>query len=127
MPRRVSQKVAQLSFQTIRIVGQAMLDGETAISYAQLAKRLGMSNITGQGLKSYLDEATARCFDNDLPDVSSVVVTKDSMNLGLPMPSEDSFVDGTYSPARLRKEDIPHVQKAVRDFDWKSVKALNLS
>ena len=46
---------------TIRIVAEAMTQGEPAITYGDLARRLGMSRVNGQGLNRYLTEAAAIC------------------------------------------------------------------
>jgi hypothetical protein len=103
-----------------------MLNQETALSYSDLAKRLGMPNETGQGLGPILDEAAAMCVEHKLPDVSSVVATKESVDLGKPFPSLASFEDGVWPKTGLRIEDVPDEQERVRQFDWKSVRSLNL-
>ena len=125
--RAVSELTKKRAFATIKVVAKAVLDGEPALTYSQLAQRLEMSKVNGQGLSSYLNEAAALCADHGLPNVSVLVVSKDSLDRGLPMPSEGSFADGFYASTGLTKGDIPAEQERVRAFDWKSVRSLNLS
>lgn len=90
---------------TIKIVAQAMIAGEAVITYSELAKRLGMPNDTGRGLGPILDEAAIRCRKRKLPDVTSVVVTKESFLAEKPMPSEASFNDdGLWPLSGLHKK-----------------------
>jgi hypothetical protein len=104
-----------------------MLAGEPALAYADLAKRLGMANETGQGLGPVLDEAAAMCIENNLPDVSTVVVTKESMEQGCPMPSRRSFDEnGFWAITGISMDEIPEYQKKVRAYDWASVPTLAL-
>ncbi|WP_333817356.1 hypothetical protein [Tabrizicola sp.] len=124
--RRVSPLTKQRAFATIKLVAKAVLSGEQALTYSQLALRLGMSKVNGQGLSSYLNEAAALCAEHSLPNVSVLVVSKDSLDQGRPMPSEGSFTDGFYASTGLTKADIPAEQERVRMFDWKSVRSLNL-
>ncbi|NJS38479.1 MAG: hypothetical protein HC783_05055 [Rhodobacteraceae bacterium] len=125
--RAVSELTKKRAFATIKVVAKAVLAGEQALTYSQLAQRLEMSKVNGQGLSSYLNEAAALCADHGLPNVSVLVVSKDSLDRGLPMPSEGSFADGFYASTGLTKADIPAEQDRVRAFDWKSVRSLNLS
>jgi hypothetical protein len=124
--RTVSPLTKQRAFATIKLVAKAVLGGEPALTYSELAKRLGMSKVNGQGLSTYLNEAAALCAQHGLPNVSVLVVSKDSLDHGNPMPSEGSFAQGFYASTGLTKADIPAEQDRVRAFDWKSVRSLNL-
>ena len=124
--RAVSDLTRKRAFATIKVVAKAVLSGEQALTYSQLAQRLEMSKVNGQGLSSYLNEAAALCAEHGLPNVSVLVVSKDSLERGDPMPSEGSFSDGFYASTGLTKADIPAEQARVRAFDWKSVRSLNL-
>ena len=74
-----------------------------------------------------MNEAALMCVDYKLPDVTSMVVTKWSLDTGKPMPSDDSFVDGVWLLTGLEKSEVPSEQIRVREFDWKKVKTLGLS
>jgi hypothetical protein len=103
------------------------MTGEKWISYSDLARRLGMSNDTGRGLGPILDEAALRCRENNLPDVSSVIVTKATLDTSQPMPSEDSFDSNGYWPLTgIHRDDVPEAQRKVHEFDWLQVKQLKL-
>ena len=125
--RPVSPLTKQRAFETVKVVAKAVLAGETALTYSDLAQRLGMSKVNGQGLSSYLNEAAALCAEHGLPNVSVLVVSKDSLDRGVPMPSEGSFSDGFYASTGLGKADVPAEQDRVRAFDWNSVRSLNLN
>ncbi len=114
------------AFETIRIVAQAVLAKEPAITYSELARRLNMSKVNGQGLATYLNRAAEICAEHWLPNVATLVVSKDSMDRGAPMPSEGSFADGFYARTGLTRDDIAAEQAKVRAFDWTSVKTLGL-
>ena len=45
-----------------------------------------MSKVNGQGLARYLNRAAELCAENGLPNVSTLVVTKDSLDRGAPIP-----------------------------------------
>lgn len=124
--REVTQLTKDRAFQTIQVVAKAVLGGEQAMTYSQLAQRLGMSKVNGQGLSSYLNQAAAMCAEGGWPNVSVLVVSKDSLDRGTPMPSEGSFAEGFYASTGLTKSDIPAEQDRVRAFDWASVASLNL-
>jgi hypothetical protein len=124
--RAISELTGKRAFATIKVVAKAVLAGEQAMTYSQLAQRLEMSKVNGQGLSSYLNEAAAICAENDWPNVAVLVVSKDSLDKGNPLPSEGSFSDGFYASTGLTKADIPAEQQRVRAFDWKSVLSLNL-
>ncbi|WP_341212162.1 hypothetical protein [uncultured Limimaricola sp.] len=124
--RRITPLTRQRAFATIKVVAKAMQDGETAITYSELANRLGMSKVNGQGLASYLNEAAAICAEHNLPNVSCVVVSKDSLERGAPMPSEGSFSDDHYAASGLTREDVPAEQERVRQYDWRSLPTLDL-
>jgi len=123
----VSELTKKRAFATIKVVAKAVLAGEPALTYSQLAQRLEMSKVNGQGLSSYLNEAASFCAEHGLPNVSVMVVSKDSLDRGEPMPSEGSFADWFYASTGLTKADIPAEQARVRAFDWLSVRSLNLS
>ncbi len=125
--RNVTPLTRQRAFATIKVVAKAMLDGEVALTYADLARRLGMSKVNGQGLSSYLNEAASLCAQHGLPNVSVMIVSQESLQRGFPLPSEGSFSDGFYTGTGLTKEDIPGEQERVRTYDWRSVKTLGLS
>jgi hypothetical protein len=125
--RAVSDLTRKRAFATIKVVAKAVLAGEQALTYSQLAQRLEMSKANGQGLSSYLNEAAALCAEHGLPNVSVLVVSKDSLDRGAPMPSAGSFSDGFYASTGLTKADIPAEQARVRAFDWASVRSLNIS
>ena len=125
--RPVSPLTKQRAFETIKVVAKAVIAGETALTYSDLAQRLGMSKVNGQGLSSYLNEAASLCAEHKLPNVSVLVVSKDSLDRGNPMPSEGSFTDGFYASTGLSKAEVPAEQDRVRAFDWASVRSLNLS
>jgi hypothetical protein len=125
--RDITPLTRQRAFATIEVVARAMLGGESALTYSELARRLGMSKVNGQGLSRYLNEAAAICQEQGLPNVAVMVVSQDSLRNGLPMPSEGSFSDGFYAATGLKKDDIPAEQERVRNFDWRSVKSLELT
>jgi hypothetical protein len=125
--RAVSPLTRQRAFATIKVVAEAVMSGETAITYSELARRLGMAKVNGQGLSSYLNEAAVLCSEHGLPNVSVLIVSKDSLDRGNPMPSEGSFADGFYASTGLAKADIPAEQDRVRAYDWASVRSLNLT
>lgn len=125
--RDVSPLTKQRAFATIQVVANAVLAGETALTYSELARRLGMAKVNGQGLSSYLNEAAALCAENGLPNVSVMVVSKDSLDQGKPMPSEGSFTDGFYASTGLAKADVPAEQARVKAFDWKAASFVNLA
>ncbi|WP_146168269.1 hypothetical protein [Celeribacter persicus] len=124
--RKVTPLTRKRAFATIKVVAKAMMEGEHAISYSDLAVRLGMPNETGRGLGPILDEAAHMCIEHNLPDVSAVVVTKESLLRGEPMPSMDSFVDGMWPITGVMIEDVPIIQAQVREFNWREVRQLNL-
>ena len=124
--RPVSPLTKQRAFETIKVVAKAVIAGETALTYSDLAQRLGMSKVNGQGLSSYLNEAAALCAEHGLPNVSVLVVSKDSLDRGVPLPSEGSFSDGFYASTGLTKAEVPGEQDRVRAFDWTAVRSLNL-
>jgi hypothetical protein len=124
--RPVSPLTKQRAFATIKVVAKAVLANETALTYSQLAERLGMSKVNGQGLSSYLNEAAALCAEHGLPNVSVLVVSKESLDRGTPLPSKGSFSDGFYASTGMTEAEIPAEQERVRTFDWKSVPTLGL-
>lgn len=125
--RHVTPLTKQRAFATIKVVAMGVLSGEPALTYSELARRLGMSKVNGQGLSSYLNEAAAICEEFGLPNVSVMVVSRSSADAGNPMPSEGSFSDGHYAKTGLSKDDVPAEQARVRAYDWRSVKSLGLA
>ena len=129
MKRSVTPLTRHRAFATIKIVAKAMLEGEKALTYGDLKKRLGMPKPEiARGLGPILDEAAWMCKDHRIPDVSAVIVTKESMDRGAPMPSDDSFnADGFWVITGLHKDELPDYQKKVQQFDWMSLRSLGLS
>ena len=125
--RKVTTLTRKRAFETIKVIASAMLNGEVAITYSELARRLALPNETGRGLGDVLGEAAAMCIERGLPDVSAVVVTKESFARGAPMPSLDSFKDGEWPLTGLTLKDIPAEQDKVRLYDWRSVRELSLA
>ena len=125
--RNITPLTKQRAFATIQIVAKAVLAGETALTYSDLARRLGMSKVNGQGLSIYLNEAAALCAEHGLPNVSVMIVSKDSLDRGEPMPSDGSFAEGFYASTGLTRADVAAEQGRVRAFEWTSVRSLNLS
>ena len=85
-----------------------------------------MSKVNGQGLASYLNRAAEICKEQGLPNVSTLVVSKESLDQGTPMPSSGSFSDGFYASTGLTRDGVVAEQDKVRAFDWRSVKTLDL-
>jgi hypothetical protein len=125
-PRDVTPLTAERARATIQIVAKAVLAGETALTYSELARRLGMSKMNGQGLNSYLIEAAALCAEQGLPNVGVFIVAHTSLQAGAPMPAAGSFSDIFYAKTGLALEDVPAEQDRVRAFDWRSVTSLGL-
>ena len=116
--RELSPLAEERAWATIKIVAQSVAKGEMGLTYSELARRLGMSKVNGQGLTSYLNRAAEICASNGWPNVSVMVVSKESFDRGVPMPSKGSFSDGFYAATGLTLEDIPAEQARVREFDW---------
>ena len=124
--KAISPLARQRAVESIRIVARAVQVGEAAVTYSDLAERLGMSRVNGQGLASYLALASAICAAHGLPNIGALVVSKASLDAGAPMPSEGSFSDAFYAASGLSAADIPAEQARVRAFDWSGLDALNL-
>lgn len=126
----VTGKVTPLAEERARaaigIVARAVLAQEAAISYSELARRLGMSRVNGQGLVTYLKRAAEICAEQGLPNISTLVVSRDSLERGAPMPSEGSYSADFYAHTGLAPADVVAEQDRVRAFDWRSVEALGL-
>ena len=114
----VTPLTAQRARAAIRIVGQALQAGEMALTYSELARRLGMSKVNGQGLNSYLIEAAAMCAELGLPNIGVLVVSLDSLAAGTPMPAEGSLSATFYAKTGLDREDVPAEQARLRAVDW---------
>ena len=125
--RSVTPLTRQRALATIEVVANAVLAGELAITYSELARRLGMSKVNGQGLSSYLNEAAALCAEHGLPNISVLVVSKDSLDRGSPMPSEGSFSEGFYASTGLTLADVAAEQDRVRVYDWKAARTFDQS
>lgn len=126
-PREVTPLTLERAEATIRIVAEAVLQGEPALTYSELARRLGMSKVNGQGLNSYLIEAAAMCALRGLPNVGVFVVSQASLQAGQPLPAEGSFSDIFYARTGLLRQDVPAEQARVREFDWRGVADLDLA
>ena len=87
----VTPLTAQRARAAIRIMGQALQAGEMAVTYSELARRLGMSKVNGQGLNAYLIEAAAICAEQGLPNIGVLVVSQDSLAAGEPMPAQSAL------------------------------------
>lgn len=117
----------QRGFETIKVIGSAMISGEKFLAYNDLAKRLEMPNDTGRGLGPILDYAAELCKKHKLPDVSAVVVTAESLDTESPFPSLSSFnANGIWPLTGMHKDDVPKEQIRVQNFEWKSVSSLGL-
>jgi hypothetical protein len=125
-PRDVTPLTLERAQATIRIVAQAVLAGEPALTYSDLARRLGMSKVNGQGLNSYLIEAAALCAAQGLPNVGVFVVSQASLQAGQPLPAEGSFSDIFYEKTGLSRAEVPAEQARVLGFDWRGVTDLDL-
>jgi hypothetical protein len=122
----ISPLTRQRAVETIRIVARAVQAGEPAVTYSELAERLGMSRVNGQGLASYLALASRICLRHGLPNTGALVVSKASLDAGAPMPSEGSFSDAFYEASGLTAAGIPAEQAKVRAFDWDRIEAIDL-
>lgn len=120
-PRDVTPLTAERARAAIKIIAKAVLAGEPAITYSDLARRLGMAKVNGQGLNSYLIEAAAICAEQGLPNVGTFVVSQESLQAGAPMPAEGSLSDIFYAKTGLDRADVPAEQARVRGFDWASI------
>ena len=114
----VTPLTAQRARAAIRIVGQALQAGEMAVTYSELARRLGMSKVNGQGLNSYLIQAAAICAELGLPNIGVLVVSQDSLAAGTPMPAEGSLSATFYAKTGLDPDDVPAEQARLRAVDW---------
>lgn len=125
--RDITPLTAERAQATIEIVAKAVLAGEIALTYSELARRLGMSKVNGQGLNSYLIEAAAICAEQGLPNIGVLVVSQNSLKAGQPLPAEGSFSDAFYAKTGLSREDVPAEQDRVRAFNWRGVSSLDLA
>ncbi len=104
-----------------------MTDGEDYITYLELDKRLGVPNPNGRNLSSILNEAARMCIKHNIPDVTAVVVTKESVEKGNPFPSIDSFNEkGIWPVSGVHIDEVPKIQEKVRNFDWTSMPTLKI-
>ncbi len=124
--RMVTQLTKDRACATIKFVAQAALDDKTALAYSDLTKLIGMKTQPGRGLGEILDEAALMCADQNLPNVSALIVTRGSLDAGKPMPSDKSFVDGIWAKTGMSKSEVRAEQERVRAFDWRKVKTLGL-
>jgi len=102
----------------IRIVAQAVQAGELAVSYGELARRLGMSKVNGQGLNAYLIQAAAICAEHGLPNIGALIASQDSLAAGTPMPAEGTLSDSFFTKTGLSRGDVPAEQARLRAVDW---------
>ena len=114
----LSPLAEQRAWASIKVIAEAVGKGELALTYSELARRLGMSKVNGQGLSQYLNRAAEICAENKWPNVSVLIVSKDSFDKGASMPSKGSFSDGFYAATGLTDADTPAEQARVRAFDW---------
>jgi len=105
----------------IRIVAAAVQAGEPAVTYSELARRLGMSKVNGQGLNSYLIEAAAICAEQGLPNIGAFIVTLESLEAGAPMPAESALSDAFYAKTGLTRAEVPAEQARILAQDWSSL------
>jgi hypothetical protein len=108
----------QRAWLTIKIVAEAVAKGELGLTYSDLARRLGMAKVNGQGLSQYLNRAAEICIGNGWPNVAVMVVSKESLEAGAPLPSKGSFSDGFYARTGLTEAEVPAEQARVRAYDW---------
>lgn len=114
----ISPLARRRAVETIRILAKAVRMGEPAITYSELAQRLGMAKVNGQGLASYLALAARLCTQVGLPNVGVMVVSKASLDAGTPMPSEGSFSDTFLEASALTASEVPAERERVLAFDW---------
>lgn len=124
MAKQLSPLALERSYRTVEIIAEAMRNGEPAITYSDLSVRLGMSKVNGQGLAQYLAEAASICARHGLPNVGVMVVSRESLEAGAPMPSDGSFSRAFYEATGLSRAEVPAEQDRVRTFDWTSMPAL---
>lgn len=117
-PAPVTPLTAQRARDAIRIVAHAVQAGELAVTYGELARRLGMSKVNGQGLNAYLIEAAAICAGLDLPNIGALIVSQDSLAAGKPMPAEGSLSNTFFTKTGLSRDDVPALQARLRAVDW---------
>lgn len=125
-PRDVTPLTAERARATIEIVAKAVLAGEQALTYSDLARRLGMSKMNGQGLNSYLIEAAALCAEQGLPNVGVFIVSHESLQSGAPMPAAGSFSEIFYARTGLSRADVAAEQDRVRAYEWRTRPTLAL-
>jgi hypothetical protein len=118
MSKDLSPLAEQRAWASITIIAEAVAKGELALTYSELARRLDMSKVNGQGLVQYLTRAAEICVENDWPNVGVMVASKESLDKGAPLPSSGSFSQGFYTATGLTEADIPAEQARVRAFDW---------
>ncbi len=114
----VTPLTAERARASIHIIGQALQAGELAVTYSELARRLGMSKVNGQGLNAYLIEAAAMCAEQGLPNIGVLVVSQESLAAGKPMPAQGSLSTTFYTKTGLARDDVPAEQARLRAVDW---------
>lgn len=102
----------------IRIVAAAVKAGEKALTYSELARRLGMSKVNGQGLNSYLIEAAAICAAHGWPNIGAFIVTLESLEAGQPMPAESALSEAFFAKTGLTRAEVPAEQARILAQDW---------
>jgi hypothetical protein len=109
---------------TIEIVARAMLAGAETLTYAELSQQLGLTKLNQQGLNSYLRAAADICAERGLPNVAAVVVSKESLAAGQPMPLARALTDDFVARASTDSA-IAAEQANVRSYNW--AQALHLA
>ncbi|MCB1449668.1 MAG: hypothetical protein KDJ67_06025 [Nitratireductor sp.] len=117
----VSKNDRETAKEIIRVLVTFLREGGKYISYSDLADRLGKPDILARQLGKYLDEVSRICLQNRIPNLSSIVVMKDTLNSATPMPSKDSFQNEYWPISGVKKTEIDLAQKDVHDFDWDNI------
>ena len=117
----VSKNDRETAKEIIRVLVTFLREGGKYISYSDLADRLGKPEILARQLGKYLDEVSRICLQNRIPNLSSIVVMKDTLNSATPMPSKDSFQNEYWPISGVKKTEIDLAQKDVHDFDWDNI------
>ena len=121
MAKNVTGHTRKHAYEAIKVVVQAILSDKNAISYSDLATHLPIQDNSGRGLGHILVEAAKICAENKFPNISSIVVTQESIREGCPFPSEKSFSGGSWAKTGMKREDVKAEQNKVLTFDWKSI------
>lgn len=104
--------------EAIRITAAAVQEGAPALTYSELARRLGLAKVNGQGLNSYLIAAAALCAARGWPNIGAFIVSLESLEAGAPMPAEGKLSDSFFAKTGLSRAEVPGEQQRIRAFDW---------